>query len=97
MTPAADYTPVYSAPPRCFICGGPLALRLARGRKSGKPFVMLLCSKDPRHLRGFVNDAGFVSQFVARLEGRATAQDGTNDRQGGSRRSKTNLELGGGP
>ena len=56
----------------CPVCGTPLALRLARGRKSGKPFVMLLCSVDGRHFRGFINDREFVSGVLSRLEGHTT-------------------------
>ena len=42
--------------PRCPVCGAPLTIRLAQGRKSGKPFVML------------ISDRGFVSAVVAKLE-----------------------------
>ena len=27
----------------CPVCGRPLSFRLARGRKSGKPFLMVMC------------------------------------------------------
>ncbi|MBI4235865.1 MAG: hypothetical protein HY688_00720 [Chloroflexi bacterium] len=52
----------------CPVCGQPLALRLARGRKSGKPFLMLLCAADGRHLRGFIGDSTYVAAVLARLE-----------------------------
>ena len=55
----------------CHICGEPLAFRLAHGRKSGKPFVMLRCPVDGRHFRGFIADQGFVRAFVDNLEVRA--------------------------
>ena len=53
----------------CIVCGSNLTLRTARGRKSGKVFLMLLCGDDPRHFRGFVNDRNFVDAVLARLEG----------------------------
>ena len=53
----------------CLICQQPLTLRLAKGRKSGKVFVMLLCSVDARHFRGFINDRKYVDSVLARLEG----------------------------
>jgi hypothetical protein len=53
----------------CIVCGSNLTLRTARGRKSGKVFLMLLCGSDPRHFRGFVNDRNFVDSVLARLEG----------------------------
>jgi hypothetical protein len=53
----------------CIVCGGNLTLRTARGRKSGKVFLMLLCGNDPRHFRGFVNDRSFVDSVLSRLEG----------------------------
>ncbi len=54
----------------CMICGEPLRVALARGRKSGKPSVMLICPSDGRHFRAFINDRGYVSRVVDRLEAR---------------------------
>jgi hypothetical protein len=54
--------------PRCPVCGQPLSIRLAHGRKSGKAFVMLICDRDGRHIRAFISDRGFVSSVVAKLE-----------------------------
>lgn len=54
--------------PSCLICGEPLSLRLATGRKSGKPFVMLLCTKDGRHFRAFINHRPYVRQVLETLE-----------------------------
>ena len=54
----------------CVVCKWPLTVRLARGRKSGKPFVMLICSRDGRHFRAFINDEQFVSGVLGRLEAR---------------------------
>lgn len=59
----------YSGPPPCPVCGEALLLRLARGRKSGKAFVMLRCSQDGRHYRAFINDENYVRQVLERLEG----------------------------
>jgi hypothetical protein len=79
----------------CLICSTPLTLRLARRRKSGKPFLMLICPIDGRHFRAFVTDKAYVSAVLARLEGQ------TPDYEGGGgpdyadapdRRSRTNLD-----
>ncbi len=55
----------------CMVCREPLIVRLARGRKSGKPFVMLLCAQDGRHFRAFINDREYVSGVLERVEGKA--------------------------
>ena len=55
----------------CPVCSVPLTVRLARGRKSGKPFVMLLCAQDGRHFRAFINDRQYVSNVIERVEGKA--------------------------
>ena len=55
----------------CLVCGGPVAVRPARGRKSGKPFVMLLCGRDGRHFRGFITDQAYVRSVLARTEEQA--------------------------
>ena len=52
----------------CLVCREPLTVRLARGRKSGKPFVMLICSKDGRHFRAFINDQEYVSRVLEGAE-----------------------------
>ena len=72
----ATYTPPYRQPPRCPICSQSLVVRLARGRKSGKPFVMLLCPEDARHFRAFINDQPYVRQVLDRLEGRKGPRSG---------------------
>lgn len=54
--------------PRCPVCSQPLSVRLAEGRKSGKPFVMLVCAQDGRHMRAFISDRDFVSSVIAKLE-----------------------------
>ena len=55
----------------CHICRTRLDVRLARGRKSRKPFVMLVCPSDGRHMRAFVADANYVSNVIERLEAKA--------------------------
>jgi hypothetical protein len=52
----------------CLVCGAQLAVRVARGRKSGKPFVMIICPLDGRHFRGFIGDREYVGR-VARAAG----------------------------
>jgi hypothetical protein len=52
----------------CLVCGTQLQVRVATGRKSGKPFIMVICAVDGRHFRGFVGDKGFV-QRVAQAAG----------------------------
>ncbi len=87
-----------SSQPPCPVCRQPLALRTARGRKSGKTFLMLLCAHDPRHFRGFINDRSYVDGVLSRLEDRAPLKEtevDANDNPATSGRSKTNLERGG--
>ena len=66
MSTAAAYTQPGIA---CLVCKEPLTVRLARGRKSGKPFVMLVCAQDGRHFRAFINDQDYVAQVLKRVEG----------------------------
>ena len=54
----------------CHICQETLQVRLARGRKSGKPFVMLVCPADVRYIRAFVADIAYVQGLVDQVEGR---------------------------
>lgn len=71
MTDNAAHTPTYireSIP--CLVCGEPLAVRSARGRKSNKPFIMLQCGTDSRHFRGFINDQDYVRRVQEHLEAR---------------------------
>ena len=81
----------------CPICGAALSVRLALGRKSGKPFVMLLCPADGRHLRAFINDQTYVEEVLIRLEGQntdATVSQVLGHGQSDERRSKTKMERG---
>ena len=52
----------------CLVCGIQLQVRVATGRKSGKPFIMVVCPEDGRHFRGFVGDKDYVER-VARAAG----------------------------
>ena len=52
----------------CWICGETLDFNLARGRKSGKPYLSLVCPRDPRHCRLFCHDREVVSKIQRRLE-----------------------------
>ena len=54
----------------CPVCGTDLQMRLTHGRRSGKPFVMLICPRDGRHLRAFISDREFVNKIVTGLENR---------------------------
>ncbi len=65
----STYTPAYRQNDAgCIVCQGPLEVRLAQGRKSGKSFVMLLCGVDARHFRAFVNDQDYVRRVLERME-----------------------------
>lgn len=52
----------------CLVCGVALTIRTARGRKSGKPFLMVICAKDGRHFRGFIADQKYVKDIFDKLE-----------------------------
>ena len=54
--------------PRCPICKSDIATKLSRGRKSGKPFIMLICSKDGRHFRGFITYRPYVEGVLNIME-----------------------------
>jgi len=54
--------------PVCPVCQKPLAVRLAVGRKSGKPFVMMLCAQDGRHFRGFISHRPYVQEVLDKVE-----------------------------
>ena len=73
---AGPSSPAYGDPGiPCVVCGGPLALRLAHGRKSGKPFLMLVCPNDGRHFRAFINDKEYVRGVFDLLEDRPPDAD----------------------
>ena len=90
MTSDATYTPVYrDQAPSCLVCASPLTVRPARGRKSGKPSILILCARDGRHFRAFISDKEYVRQILVRLEGLGQAEGSSRDsRHGpGSRKS----------
>ena len=53
---------------QCPVCQATLEVRLARGRSSGKTFLMALCPRDGRHIRAFINDKKYVEEVLVRLE-----------------------------
>ena len=75
MIPSHPYTPENTPPSiSCLVCGTALLVRSARGRKSGKPFLMLMCRRDGRHFRAFVNDQAYVRSVLDRLEDQTRAE-----------------------
>lgn len=48
----------------CPICSNALSVRVAKGRKSNKPFIMLICQQDGRHFRGFITDQTYVKKVL---------------------------------
>ena len=52
----------------CPICSNTLEVRIARGRKSNKPFIMFICPEDGRHFRGFISHRPYVKQVLDSLE-----------------------------
>lgn len=65
-----QYTTITADQLRCPVCQTSLEIRLARGRRSGKSFLMALCPTDGRHIRAFINDADYVRRVLDRLEDR---------------------------
>jgi len=53
---------------RCLICSALLTVRVSRGRKSNKPFIMFVCPEDGRHFRGFITDQKYVAKVLADKE-----------------------------
>ncbi len=49
----------------CLICSEPLSVRLAKGRSSNKPFIMLICPVDGRHFRAFISDQDYIKKILA--------------------------------
>ncbi len=52
----------------CLVCHGPLELRVAHGRKSRKPFLLLICPVDGRHFRGSIADKEYVEKVIRNAE-----------------------------
>lgn len=61
----------------CHICQIPFRVKLAYGRKSGKPCVSLSCPVDGRHLRAFITDKVYVQGVMEQLE--AAANEKANE------------------
>ena len=57
-----------NSPVACVVCGIGLTIRTARGRKSGKPFVMFICPQDGRHFRAFISDQQYVRGVIEKAE-----------------------------
>ena len=55
---------------QCPVCKGELCIRLAQGRKSGKPSIMVICPSDGRHFRGFITHQPYVADILSILEDR---------------------------
>ncbi len=60
----------------CPVCSQTLMVRLAKGRTSGKNFLMFLCPRDGRHLRGFITDQGYVKRVLETLDSRQMTKQG---------------------
>ncbi len=54
---------------KCPICNNNLSIRTAKGRKSNKPFIMLICKEDGRHFRGFITDQQYVKKVLSMMNG----------------------------
>ena len=68
MTTNESITTNQNQPIQCPVCGDPLSLQIASGRKSGKTFLMLKCLRDGRHFRGFITHRQFVESLIQKLE-----------------------------
>ena len=55
---------VATNPMPCLVCGTQLEVRVAAGRRSKKPFIMLICPSDGRHFRGLVGDREYVKRVA---------------------------------
>lgn len=66
--------PVAAADPgtgiRCPVCMELLRVSITKSARD-KAALMLVCPRDGRHFRGFVNDRAFVAQAIATLEARS--------------------------
>jgi len=54
---------------KCPICSNNLSVRIAKGRKSNKLFIMLVCQQDGRHFRGFITDQQYVKTVLSTRSG----------------------------
>ena len=53
-----------------------IEVRLARGRKSGKPSIMFICPLDGKHFRGFITYRPYVQQVMELAE---SGQEGLSE------------------
>jgi len=60
----------------CPICSKPLSVRVAKGRKSNKPFIMMVCQEDGRHFRGFITDQNYVKNVLEEQVLKGTGTEG---------------------
>ena len=51
----------------CPVCNRALSVRPAKGRKSGKLFISMVCPGDGRHFRGFIADQQFVHAVIEQV------------------------------
>ena len=63
----------------CPVCHEPMAFQIARGRRSGKAFLMVKCLRDGRHFRGFINHRPFVEGLIQNLENLTRGNKLNND------------------
>ncbi|MDD5703662.1 MAG: hypothetical protein PHU23_16635 [Dehalococcoidales bacterium] len=61
--------------PACPVCANALLFRIAKGRKSNKPFIMLMCPLDGRHFRGFIGDRDYIKQVMEKLEAKTQSEE----------------------
>ncbi|MDD4635777.1 MAG: hypothetical protein WC231_01365 [Dehalococcoidales bacterium] len=66
----------------CPICSQPLSVSVAKGRKSGKPFIMLKCNQDGRHFRAFITDKAYVRRVLDGFDLNTDKTKGLNCREG---------------
>ena len=68
MTTPSAYTQAYTQGPTCLVCKHSLDVRPSEGRKSKKPFIMLICPVDGRHFRGFITHQDYVREVMEQLK-----------------------------
>ena len=71
--------------PECPVCHILLSVRLAQGRKSGKPFVMLVCPADGHHFRAFITHRPYVREVLDKA-GALERADALEDKSSGGSR-----------
>lgn len=57
----------------CPICSAKLMIRTAKGRKSNKPFIMMVCPVDGRHFRGFITDQSYIKRILSEVSSDSNA------------------------